>query len=138
MEIRVSIVQFKLWALTFHNIGLSILNLPLTILNKLLINTLMWIQKENKAWCMLSNINMDKITLYLQYNFHSFKNFCTVISACSIYKIPEKGEKLLSNLARLDLKLFTSQAYSWDNWVMQYLWRNLLSCVKVEISHPIS
>lgn len=51
---------------------------------------------------------MDKITLYLQYNFHSFKNFCTVISACSIYKIPEKGGKLLSNLARLDLKLFTS------------------------------
>lgn len=36
-------------------------------------------------------------------------------SACSIYKIPEKGGKLLSNLARLDLKLFTSQAYSWDN-----------------------
>lgn len=64
---------------------------------------------------MLSNINMDKITIYLQYNFHSFKKFCTVISACSIYKIPEKGEKLLSNLARLDLKLFTSQAYSWDN-----------------------
>lgn len=28
-----------------------------------------------------------------------------VISACSIYKIPEKGEKLLSNLARLDLNL---------------------------------
>lgn len=36
--------------------------------------------------------------------FIFLKNF--VISVCSIYKIFEKGEKLLSNLVRFDFKLF--------------------------------